>query len=316
MLVAVALVMTSWEFVAPEIFERNLRHWPEARMLFQRLARNPPFAAQAFAELGYMEQRAGDSVAAEAAADRSIQLQPYATNLTLKLYLAMDRGDLDAAEATLDRLPSDLTEEDKVVSIAAHIEWMRRDPMRLLKRLEPITREWLSSVDYDGPTGFWTGAARQLAGETDAAKYQWELALKLVERRLEDNSSSGALIQWKGVLLALLGRNAESEKLLKLASEMKVGPREGPPRPVWVQAKMLNGQADAVVALFEARPRAALRSVYFRLDPFYDSLRANPRFQSFLEKWSKETDAQSVVPVVSSAADEKSVHQAEKPLVK
>jgi tetratricopeptide (TPR) repeat protein len=282
------------------ILERNLMHWPQARVLFRRLAQNPAFAASAWAELGYAEDRAGDDAAAEAAADRSIQIQPYATNLTLKLYLAMERGDLDTAEATLDRIPSDIAEEDKVVSIAARVEYLRRDPAALLRRLEPITREWLHSVDYDGPTALWLGCARQMAGEAAAARFQWEIGLKLVERRLDENASSGALIKWKGVFQALLGDHAESEKTLALASQLKVGPREGPPGDFVAHARLLNGNAAAEIAWLEAHPDY-VRSPRFRFGAFYDPIRDDPRVQA-LVRAAEKSDA-SPTPRLPLAGD-------------
>ena len=283
--------------LAAAILERNLRHYAEARALFLRLARLPAFEAAAYAELGYSEDRSGDVAAAEAAADRSIQIQPYATNLTLKLYLAMNRGDLEAAEATLDRIPADISEEDKVVSIAADLEFDRRDPQAMLKRLEAINRDWLHSVDYDGPTALWIGLARQMAGEPDAARFQWELGLKLVEQRLEETPSSGALIKWKGVFQALLGQRDESERTLKLASEMKVGSREGPPGDLWVYARTLNGQGEAVIDLWEARNRKPypIFSSWGQKDPFFDLLRANPRVQAALPKLEKQGTITKVV---------------------
>ena len=280
------------------ILERNLKHWSEARSLYLRLAQNPAFAAAAWAELGYAEDRAGDPTAAEAAADRSIQIQPYATNLTLKLYLAMARGDLDAAEATLDRVPTDICEEDKVVSIAARLEYYRRDPAVMLKRLEPITRDWLHSVDYDGPTALWIGCARQMAGESAAARFQWELGLKQVERRLAENPSSGALIRWRGVFQALLGDPNESEKNLELASQLIISPRDGPPYDVVAYARTLNGHAAAEIDWLEAHP-AFVRTATFRFSPFYDPLRGDTRTQALLRAAARPES----MPKLPSAGD-------------
>jgi len=287
------------------ILARNLGHWVEARAFFTRMAENPAFRAAAWAELGYSEWRSGDPAAAEAAADRSIAVQPYATNLTLKLYLAMYwHGDLDAAEAILARFPADLMEEDKVLSIACQLEHWRRMPQAMLQHLQPVTREWLNSVDFDGPTALWTGCARQMAGQHDAARFAWEAGLRLVETRLAADSTSGALIAWKGILQGLLGAVDDSEKNLRLATQLSMLPGQGPPPSLILHVRALNGYVEAACEDLKKNGQF-LSGPELRLSPWLDALRGNPRFEALLAQ--RQSPGALATQGAITALDNKSV---------
>ncbi len=270
--------------LARGILLRNTGKADEAREHFRRLAKNPTFTAFALNELGWVESTNGDYRAAEIAADTSIALQPYWGNLTLKIQGAWRwRGDLDLAKATLDRIPAAVQQEDQGVTQAVGVYYLRREPQNMLGVLNSVPREWLQTNGFDGPKAYWAALAHRMAGHGEAAQVQWRKALNLVERRLADQPDSGSLLHWKGLLLAAAGDRAEGETVLRLARDM--GNKNSTIGDATDQ--VLLGNLDAALTLLEKavaeRSRFATAAIY-RLNPMYDPLRDQPRFQALLAR--------------------------------
>jgi TolB-like protein/Flp pilus assembly protein TadD len=268
------------------ILLRNTGAFPECRETFRRLSGNPAFAALAWNELGWAEYISRDMPAAEAAIDRSIALQPYWGNLTLKGIIAQWwRGDLDQALAVREQIPLSSRQEDNGVFQHVELHYYRRDPEAMLQLLKSVSRDWLQSNGYIGPVAYFAGLAHQLAGRTAAAQVQWQAALKVVERRLAENPDSGFLLHWKGWLLAASGRLDEAEPVLRLAGEM------GGIAPSFLGTRtsdhVLFGRWEEAIAELEQWREARVprfTAAMLRLNPRYDSLRSHPRFQALLTR--------------------------------
>ncbi len=261
------------------ILQSNVEHLAEARATFGRLAENPAFAATAWSEVGWAELlQAVDYRAAEVAADRSIALQPFWGNLSLKSYLAtLWRGDLDGAIAAHLRIPAVEREEDLGVSHACELYFLRREPAKGLRLLDTVSRDWLRSNGYEGPKAIWAALAEEQLGRKDRAEVQWQAALKLIERRLADQSDSDLLLGLKAYVLAALGRSADAENTMRLLREGYSGAAKGRrSRDVIIYARL--GQADKALDLLEKDP--SLTAASARIDPRFDPLRALPRFQA------------------------------------
>ncbi len=257
----------------------NLGHLAEARATFGRLAENPAFAATAWNEIGWAEWgQADDYRAAEVAADRSIALQPYWGNLSLKSYLAWRwRGDLDVAITAHLRIPAVERDEDHGVSHACELYFLRREPANGLRLLDTVSRDWLRSNGYEGPKAIWAALAEEQLGRKDRAEVQWQAALKLIERRLADQADSDLLLGLKAYVLAALGRSADAENTMRLMRDDNSGAAKGQNnRAVIIYARL--GQADKALALLEKDRR--LTAAVARIDPRFDPLRALPRFQA------------------------------------
>ena len=285
------------------ILLRNSGKFAEAREIFGRLVKNPAFATQGWNELGWAERFAGDNRAAEAAIDTSIALQPYWGNLGLKTIIAQTWwGDLDLAKATLDRTSASDRQEDRGIIFSNYLYYWRREPEAMLQVLSSVPRDWLQMNGFDGPKAYRTALAHRMAGHGEAAKIQWQTALKLVERRLADSPDSSQLIHWKGVLLAESGNRPEAETALRLAQEMgNTGSSN-----LSADDEILLGNLDAAIALLERQVDERARGMTaadFRLNPVYDPLRKEPRFQALLARMEadpKFSPKAKAVPAPSS----------------
>ena len=263
------------------ILQRNLGHLDEARVEFSRLANNPQFSATAWAELGWLEYQTGSYSAVAPALARSLAIQPFWGNLGLKVYTSIfSQGDLASARAALDELPAAVMQTDFGAGVAFLVYDYQRKPDEWLRFSRSIRRDWLQSNGMSGPIAAFNGLAQRMAGRNNAARIEWQTALKQIEQRLVDQPSDSDLLMGKGSVLIYLGDFDEAEKALKLAAEFSGK------QPGLLELRIEEGQLDAALDILESgRHRTA---AYLRLNPLFDPLRNTPRFKALLAR--AETD--------------------------
>jgi tetratricopeptide (TPR) repeat protein len=276
------------------ILLRNLDHLDEAKEAFTRLARNSGFAATAWSELGWAELGHGYFASAEEPLERSLAIQPFWGNLSLKVRMALIwYGDLASAKAALDEIPASVMQTDYGVGVACDVFYARREPDAWLKFLQGVPRDWLHSNRFDGPTRYWIGVAQRMAGRNDAARIEWQAALKLVEHRLADQPTDAGLLFGKGALLTELGEYAEAEKALNQSAELRGR------KPSFLDLRIAQGRIDEAMDILESRP---ITAADLRLDPDYDPLRDNPRFKSLLARAEADPKKSPNAPKVPADA--------------
>ncbi len=276
------------------ILQRNLGQLDEARTHFVRLANNPPFSAAAWNELGWMEYASGSWSAVEKPLARSLAVQPFWGNLGLKVYISLSwNGDLSSARAAMDELPATVLQSDFGASIAFIVFTYQRKPDEWLKFSRGIRRDWIQSNGSTGPIAAYNGLAQKMAGRNDAARIEWQTALKLVEHGLTDQPADAALLRWKGTLLAYLGDFAGSERALNQSAELRGR------KPDLLALRLAEGQLDAAMDILESR--RYLTAANLRLDPDYDPLRDTPRFKSLLAQAEADPKRSPQAPKDSAA---------------
>jgi tetratricopeptide (TPR) repeat protein len=275
--------------------QRNLGHVADARDAFSRLAGNPAFAALAWSRLVAVEVMLGSWSAAEAAAQRSVAIQPYWENLVSKAITAVYyRGDLASAKAAMDDMPASVIQTDYGVSMASWVFYLRREPDNMLRFLQGVPRDWIHSAIYDGPTAYLIGEAQKMAGRNDAARIEWQAALQLVEHRLTEEPTSAPLLGCKGELLTCLGNFPDAEKNLQLEADVS-GTQD------WdnlLALRIAQGRMDAAMDIME---KEISRSQFatpadLRLEPDYDPLRDNPRFKALLARLDADPGKSPTAP--------------------
>lgn len=271
------------------ILLRNSGRADETRALFQKLASTPATAALGFNELGWAEFHFRDWAAAERAADLSITARPYWGNLNLKLYVALWlRSDTAAAKAMLTRIPARVLQDDRGMWLVSEVYFSCDEPDNVLRMLAGVSRPWLSSIAYTGPTALLVGDAHAAAGHGEAAELNWRSALKLVDERLAEAPQSAVLLHLKGILSAKLGLRAEAEKFLKVARQLAVGDPEALALlgPLATDQVLLGNYEDAVKSL-ESDVRAGDvfgRPGYLEHSRFYRPLHGYPAFEALRQR--------------------------------
>ena len=226
-----------------------------------------------------------------AAIDRALALAPnYADAHNFKIVTLLDRrGDLEEARAALDRVPTALLREDRVIVVAAKVWFAANEPERVLRTLAPAGTQ-ISAIHFKGPTGYLKGMAHRRAGRLLAAQTEWRAALQEVQKRLEAAPTDPFELSWKVRLLTLLGDRAEAQAALDLYGQFATGGGRtvssaisalavvshlAPPDVVLRDlSQLLSGNGPG-------RWQTAARILF---DPAFDLLRADPKFAALVEQ--------------------------------
>jgi len=263
----------------------------ESAVLAQEAAAAPGGNPLALYNLSQAYWFAGRVAEAEAMIEASLAQRVFTGALLMNVwYKAAIRGDISQARGLIERVnPAELL-EDRAAYFAYVTETFGRNPDKAIARLQAVPRDWLEDSWYRGPKGLLVGNAHQFAGRPEAARIEWEAALKLVEQRLAERPKHTRLLSARVQLLAHLGRRDEAEQRLPALRQIAGMDSSG----AWFGMQLLTDSFIALGRKSEAireirsvianSPRwfGAYGSTQLRLDPAYDPLRGEPAFAALV----------------------------------
>jgi tetratricopeptide (TPR) repeat protein len=215
---------------------------------------------------------------AQVAVDEALALAPsYVKAHAFKLALLLAYESLERAKAHLAKVPPAYLTDENGATMAALIWLYAREPGRCIEALRvapdyPVTN---AVAGFTGPKAYLSGLAQQSAGNRDAARTEWQTALRVVEQRLAGRPNTGELLVWKATLLAALGDRAAVAPLL--ADLLQRQATDGSVRPQAIaRIHVLLGEPAAALDVLE---RSARERNSLRYEPVWDPLRDDPRFQ-------------------------------------
>jgi tetratricopeptide (TPR) repeat protein len=273
--------------------QRRLGNWDQALAAFEKATILDPRDATLFFDLGGLSllflHRYSDAIEAE---DRALDLAPDLAEAQLWKASAhlLWRGELDSLESVLQRGPEEYGSDGSRKLWRARVALLERKPDTLLTLLgAPETVMFESQSSYE-PGLLYAAWAHQLRGDGNAATRAFTGALAQLDLALVELPGDWRLRASRGLALAGLGRGAEARAE---AEWLRTTVPRGFDRADKVQYEAVAMIFTQVGAMDEALREIeqllegpSMTSVHtLRLDPRFDAIRNNPRFQALLEKY-------------------------------
>jgi TolB-like protein/class 3 adenylate cyclase/Tfp pilus assembly protein PilF len=222
--------------------------------------------------------------------------------LALIAAIAQAEGDLARASALLAPLRPE-ADDYGALEIQIYQAILERRPAQIIPRLQEILSKPNPTLGYvGGELYFWLGWAQEVAGDRAAAHESWLHAKRELEGLIKEQPDNYGLLEDLALVYMGLDDKANAFPLAERAIAAIPIEKDAVrgPVPVEILARVSARLGDSDRAISNLRKvlslpyvgsmaaGAPLTPALLRLDPMFDSLRNNPRFQKLLKSSSKQ----------------------------
>jgi TolB-like protein len=275
--------------------QRRKGQWAESTAYFEKAASVNPKVGWVLQNLGINYEAVRNYEAAEKIYDRGIEVAPTSFGLRgLKAKLAIAwKGDVSVAERMLANVPPDFDPEGMITEGRIGVFILERKFAEALAVLQKINGDILHG-ENGSPTskGLLEGICYFFLNDKAKVRESMERARVFVEQQLRENPNDAGHHAQLGTIFAALGRKEDAILEGKRATELLPESKDafdGPGMTIQLaQIYAWTGEFDQALQLIEhsLTTPAGITAALLKLDPVWDPLRKDPRFQALIDKYS------------------------------
>ncbi len=273
--------------VATALAQENAGHWEDGLASLRQAQTIDPRSALTARRLARTLLLLRRYAEAREAADRGLALAPQSLGiLETRALLFLMQGDLAGARSVLETAPREVDPKALIAYLAAynHLTWvLDEERQTLLFSLTPATfgddrLAWAISL----------AETATLRGDAVKARQYAEAARAAAEAQLRDAPDDATRHVLRGLALAFLGRKAEAVREGERGVALVPMSRSAYDGPYYQHqlARIYIRVGEPEKALDHLEPLLKIPYVltpgWLRIDPSFDSLRGNPRFQKLV----------------------------------
>jgi TolB-like protein/Tfp pilus assembly protein PilF len=286
----------SQAYLAIGAIQRRQGKWAESNANLEKAAALDPKNTNVLGQLcfSYIAQRNFEG--ADKFLDNAIAASPQAFQLrALKGFMAvLWKGDLSAAEKVFSSVPSEADPNGLMTWAHAWILTLERKFPDALQALERYRGETMfTTTTAPCPKPLAEGTIYLLQGEKDKAQAALEHARSISEKLLREAPADPARHAQHGEILAMLGQKeeaiAEGKRAVELLPESEDA-LDGPQGTATLaQIYAWTAESDEAFRLLDhlLTVPSNITIPILKLDPAWDPLRQDPRFQTLIDKYGR-----------------------------
>lgn len=275
--------------------QRRKGQWADSTANFEKAASVNPKDPWVLQNLGINYTAVKNYEAALETYDRGLELAPASVGLrALKSKLAIDwKGDLSVSEQALAKVPEGFDPEGVITEVRVGMFFYQRKFSEALALLQELKGDMLHGENGSPtPKALLEGICYFFTNDKAKAREAMERARVFVEQQVRENPNDAGHHAQLGMIFAALGRKEDAIQEGKRATELLPESKDafdGPAMTIALaQIYAWTGEIDQALQLVEhsLSTPAGITAPLLKIDPVWDPLRKDPRFQALIDKYS------------------------------